>query len=66
MSKEMLDGESREKIISVKGLKKAYKLYKSVHKRKAVKDFKVYVKPAEGAAYYTVNGEGSEEFRIEL
>ncbi len=27
MSKEMLDSESREKIISVKGLKKAYKLY---------------------------------------
>jgi len=27
MSKEMLEGESREKIISVKGLKKAYKLY---------------------------------------
>ena len=27
MSKEMLEGDSREKIISVKGLKKAYKLY---------------------------------------
>ena len=45
---------------------KAYKAYKSVHKRKVVNDFKVYVKPEENAAYYTVNGEGSDEFRIDL
>ena len=45
---------------------KAYKAYKSVHKRKTVTEFVVYVKPEEGAAYYTVNGEGSEEYRIEL
>lgn len=45
---------------------KVYKTYKSVHKRKVVTDFKVYVKPEENAAYYTVNGEGSEDFKIEL
>ena len=45
---------------------KAYKAYKSVHKRKAVSDFVVYVKPEENAAYYTVNGEGSEEYKIDL
>ena len=45
---------------------KAYKAYKSVHRRKAVTDFKIYVKPEEGAAYYTVNGEGSEEFKVDL
>ena len=45
---------------------KAYKEYKRVHKRKVVTDFHVYVKPEENAAYYTVNGEGSEEFKIEL
>ncbi len=45
---------------------KAYKAYKSVHKRKAVTDFKVYVKPEENAAYYTVNGEGADDFKIEL
>lgn len=45
---------------------KAYKAYKSVHKRKAVTEFKVYVKPEDNAVYYTVNGEGSEEFKIDL
>ena len=45
---------------------KAYKEYKRVHKRKIITDFHVYVKPEEGAAYYTVNGEGSEDFKIDL
>lgn len=45
---------------------KAYKEYKRVHKRKVITDFHVYVKPEEGAAYYTVNGEGAEEFKIDL
>lgn len=45
---------------------KAYKAYKAEHKRKAVKEFKVYVKPEENVAYYTVNGEGSDDFKIEL
>ncbi|MBR4200181.1 MAG: hypothetical protein IKQ91_02745 [Oscillospiraceae bacterium] len=40
--------------------------YKSVHKRKTVEEFVVYVKPEENAAYYTVNGEGSEEFKKDL
>ena len=44
----------------------ALKSYKSVHKRKVVTEFVVYVKPEENAAYFTVNGEGSEEFKIEL
>lgn len=45
---------------------KALKEYKSVHKRKAVNEFVVYVKPEENAAYYTVNGEGDDSFKIEL
>ncbi|HOO06328.1 MAG TPA: DUF6465 family protein [Ruminococcus sp.] len=45
---------------------KAYKSYKSTHKRKAVTEFRVYVKPEEGAAYYTVNGEGAADFKIDL
>ena len=45
---------------------KAYKEYKRVHKRKVVTDFHIYVKPEEGAAYYTVNGEGSEDFKVDL
>lgn len=44
----------------------ALKTYKSVHKRKTVTEFVVYVKPEENAAYYTVNGEGSEEYKIDL
>lgn len=45
---------------------KAYKSYKSAHKRKAVTEFRVYVKPEEGVAYFTVNGEGSPDFKINL
>ena len=35
------------------------------HKEEEIKTLDVYVKPQEHAAYYAVNGEGSEEFRIE-
>ena len=45
---------------------KAYKAYKSTHKRKVVTEFRVYVKPEEGAAYYTVNGEGDADFKIDI
>jgi hypothetical protein len=45
---------------------KAYKEYKRVHRRKVITDFHVYVKPEEGAAYFTINGEGSEDFKIDL
>ena len=45
---------------------KAYKAYKSVHRRKHVEEFRIYVKPEEKAAYYTVNGEGAAEFRVDL
>ncbi len=45
---------------------KALKEYKSVHKRKVVNEFVVYIKPEENAAYYTVNGEGDESFKLPL
>ena len=44
----------------------AYKKYKSRSKRKVVTEFVVYVKPEENAAYFTVNGEGDETFKIDL
>ena len=44
----------------------ALKKYKSVHKRKVVKEFVVYVKPEENAAYFTVNGEGDENDKVPL
>ncbi len=31
-----------------------------------VQDLKVYINTAEQAAYYTVNGQGDESFRIDL
>ncbi|MBQ6170657.1 DUF6465 family protein [Ruminococcus flavefaciens] len=42
------------------------KSYKSVHKRKVVNEFVIYVKPEENVAYYTINGEGSDEYIINL
>ncbi len=44
----------------------ALKKYKSTHKRKVVNEFVVYVKPEDNAAYFTVNGEGQEDFKVEL
>ena len=45
---------------------KALKGYKSVHKRKVVNEFVVYVKPEENAAYFTVNGEGDDSYKVDL
>lgn len=42
----------------------AKKKYKSVHKRKAVEEFVVYINAEENMAYYTVNGEGQDDFKI--
>ena len=42
------------------------KRYKSVHKRKNVEKFVMYVKPEEDAAYFTINGEGGDDFKIAL
>ena len=44
----------------------ALKKYKSTHKRKVVEEFVVYVKPEDNAAYYTVNGEGQDDFKVDL
>ena len=45
---------------------KALKAYKSVHKRKVVNEFVLYVKPEENAAYFTINGEGGDEDKLPL
>ena len=58
-----VDGKDCDRgTLAVDGLKS----YKSTHKRKAVSEFVVYVKPEENAAYYTVNGEGQEDFKVDL
>ena len=42
--------------------KKAY--LAAGHKEDEIQSMEVYVKPEEGAAYYAVNGVGSEEYKI--
>ena len=40
--------------------------YETAHPDTAVKTIEVYVKPEEGVAYYVVNGEGSDDFKVSL
>lgn len=40
--------------------------YISKHKDAVIETIELYVKPEENAAYYVVNGEGCEEFKILL
>lgn len=47
-------------------LDKATKAYKAAHKGAAIKTIEIYVKPEESVAYYVVNGEGSDDFKINL
>ena len=43
----------------------ATKAYKKNHKDE-IKSIEIYVKPNESVAYYVVNGEGGDDFKIEL
>lgn len=45
---------------------KAEKAYTDAHKDAEIKTLEVYVKPEEDAAYYVVNGEGSDDFKVSL
>ena len=47
-------------------VEKAIAAYKADHKSAAVKTIEVYVKPEENAAYYVINGEGSDDYKIYL
>jgi len=40
--------------------------YEEAHPDTAVKTLELYVKPEEHAAYYVVNGEGSDDFKVYL
>lgn len=48
----------------VEAAKKAYAALGN--KESDIKTIDIYVKPEENAAYYAVNGEGSDAYRIEL
>jgi len=45
---------------------KALKAYAADHKGVAVETLEVYCKPEDGVAYYVVNGEASESFKVEI
>ena len=40
--------------------------YKSTHKGVEIKEVELYVVAEEGAAYYVVNGEASDDFKVML
>lgn len=47
-------------------LDKAVKAYEVAHKGVEIKTIEVYVKPEENVAYYVVNGEGSDDYKVTL
>ena len=47
-------------------LEAAKKAYESMNKGAAIETIEIYVKPEEGAAYYVVNGEGSDQYKVQL
>ncbi len=44
----------------------ATKAYKKANKNVVIKKIDVYVKPEENVAYYVVNGEASDDYKVEL
>ena len=45
---------------------KATAAYKASHDGAEIETLNLYIKPEEGVAYYVVDGEGSEDFKVEL
>ena len=45
---------------------KAEAAFKAAHADAEVETIDVYVKPEEGVAYYVVNGQGGDDFKVEL
>ena len=42
------------------------KAYESMNKGAVIETIEIYVKPEEHAAYYVVNGEGSDQYKVML
>ena len=42
------------------------KAYAKSHPGTVIKSMELYISPEQNAAYYVVNGEGSDDFRIDL
>ncbi len=46
--------------------KKAEQAYKESNPDAVIETLDVYCKPEEGVAYYVINGEGSDAFKVEI
>lgn len=53
-------------ILAKSVLDQAVEAYKSTHKDVEIKEVELYVVAEEGAAYYVVNGEASDDFKVML
>lgn len=47
-------------------LDRALAHYKEIHKDVEIKTIELYIVASEGAAYYVVNGEGSDDYKVVL
>ena len=57
---------SGKDVLAKSVLDKAVEAYKSTHKDAEIKEVELYIVAEEGAAYYVVNGEGSDDFKVML
>ena len=55
-----------KQIVAKDVLDKAVKAYAEAHKGAEIKTIEVYVKPEENVAYYVVNGEVSDDYKVTL
>ena len=57
---------SGKDVLAKRVLDQAVEAYKSTHKGVEIKEVELYVVAEEGAAYYVVNGEASDDFKVML
>ena len=64
----ILDIQSQEikDVLAKSVLDKAVEAYKNTHKDAEIKEVELYIVAEEGAAYYVVNGEASDDFKVIL
>ena len=55
-----------KQIVAKDVLDKAVKAYETDHKGVEIKTINVYVKPEENVAYYVVNGDASDDYKVTL
>ena len=55
-----------KEVVAKNILEEAKKAFAAANKGVEIKTIDIYVKPEENAAYYVVNGVGSDDYKIEL